>query len=102
MFINIGEEAKGQVVFRHHLMLKSVVKAQPTLLWCYKKDLGFSSHRKDRMESIQKKAKSVKLNFNEDDPFELLILLKFSTCSSCSTSKFGSSNPSPLTKLLKN
>ncbi|XP_001607707.1 RNA cytidine acetyltransferase [Nasonia vitripennis] len=74
MFVVIGEKAKDQVVLLHHILLKSAVKAQPTVLWCYKKDLGFSSHRKKRMKQITKKAKSGKLNFNEDDPFDLFIL----------------------------
>jgi N-acetyltransferase 10 len=74
MFIIIGEKAKDQIVLLHHILLKSTVKAQPTVLWCYKKDLGFSSHRKKRMKALQKKAKSGRLNFNEDDPFDLFVL----------------------------
>lgn len=74
MFVIIGDKAKDQVVLLHHILLKSAVKAQPSVLWCYKKELGFSSNRKKRMKSLQKKAKSGKLNFSEDDPFELFIL----------------------------
>ena len=74
MFIIIGEKARDQVVLLHHILLKSAVKAQPTVLWCYKKELGFSSHRKKKMKSLQKKAKSGKVAFNDDDPFELFIL----------------------------
>ena len=43
------------------------------VLWCYKKELGFSSHRKKKMKQLQKKIKSGKLDVNEDDPFELFI-----------------------------
>jgi len=56
------------------MLSKTVVKARPSVLWCYKKDLGFSSHRKKRMKSLQKKIKSGKLNVNEDDPFELFVI----------------------------
>ncbi|XP_011136777.1 RNA cytidine acetyltransferase [Harpegnathos saltator] len=74
MFIVIGEKARDQVVLLHHMLSKTVVKARPSVLWCYKKDLGFSSHRKKRMKSLQKKIKSGKLDVNEDDPFELFVV----------------------------
>jgi len=56
------------------MLSKTVVKARPSVLWCYKKELGFSSHRKKRMKSLQKKIKSGKLDVNEDDPFELFVI----------------------------
>ena len=31
-----------QVVILHHMLSKATVKARPTVLWCYKKELGFS------------------------------------------------------------
>ncbi|XP_012146702.1 RNA cytidine acetyltransferase l(1)G0020 [Megachile rotundata] len=74
MFIIIGEKARDQIVLLHHMLSKTVVKSRPSVLWCYKKDLGFSSHRKKRMKSIQKKVKSGKLDVNEDDPFELFVV----------------------------
>ncbi|KOC66166.1 N-acetyltransferase 10 [Habropoda laboriosa] len=74
MFIVIGEKARDQVVLLHHMLSKTVIKARPSVLWCYKKELGFSSHRKKRMKSIQKKVKSGKLDVNEDDPFELFVV----------------------------
>ncbi|GAB1865085.1 RNA cytidine acetyltransferase [Camponotus japonicus] len=74
MFIVVGEKAKDQVVLLHHMLSKTVVKARPSVLWCYKKELGFSSHRKKRMKSLQKKIKSGKLDVNEDDPFELFVI----------------------------
>ena len=42
MFVVVGERAKDQVVLLHHMLAKAVVKARPSVLWCYKKDLGFS------------------------------------------------------------
>ncbi|XP_015178037.1 PREDICTED: N-acetyltransferase 10 [Polistes dominula] len=74
MFIVVGKKARDQVVLLHHMLSKSVIKARPSVLWCYKKELGFSSHRKKRMKSIQKKVKSGKLDVKEDDPFELFIV----------------------------
>ena len=31
-----------QVVILHHMLSKAAVKARPSVLWCYKKELGFS------------------------------------------------------------
>ncbi|KYM92383.1 N-acetyltransferase 10 [Atta colombica] len=74
LFAIVGEKARDQVVLLHHMLSKTVVKARPSVLWCYKKDLGFSSHRKKRMKSLQKKIKSGKLDINEDNPFELFVI----------------------------
>ncbi|XP_046430108.1 RNA cytidine acetyltransferase [Neodiprion fabricii] len=74
MFVVVGDKARDQVVILHHMLSKSVIKARPSVLWCYKKELGFSSHRKKRMKSLQQKIKSGKLNVNEDDPFELFVV----------------------------
>lgn len=73
MFVIVGDRGKDQVVILHHMLSKAAVRARPSILWCYKKELGFSSHRKKRMRQIQKKIKSGKLDLNEDDPFELFV-----------------------------
>ncbi|XP_046583155.1 RNA cytidine acetyltransferase-like [Haliotis rubra] len=73
MFVIVGDHGRDQVVILHHMLSKAVVKARPSVLWCYKKELGFSSHRKKRMRQLQKKIKSGKLDVKEDDPFELFI-----------------------------
>ena len=52
----------------HHMVSKASVKARPSVLWCFKKDLGFSSHRKKKMKHLQKKIKSGKLDVDEEDP----------------------------------
>ena len=73
MFALVGDKANEQVVILHHMLSKAVVKARPSVLWCYKKELGFSSHRKKKMKSLQKKIKHGKLDISEDDPFELFV-----------------------------
>lgn len=55
------------------MLSKAEVKARPSVLWCYKKELGFSSHRKKRMKHLQHKLQAGKLSINEDDPFELFL-----------------------------
>ncbi|KAF6022495.1 NAT10 [Bugula neritina] len=42
MFVVVGDRAMDQVVVLHHMISKAAVKARPSVLWCYKKDLGFS------------------------------------------------------------
>ena len=43
------------------------------MLWCYKKELGFSSHRQKKMKKLQKKVSKGQLDVNQDDPFELFV-----------------------------
>ncbi|XP_011605868.2 RNA cytidine acetyltransferase [Takifugu rubripes] len=73
LFVVVGDRGRDQVVILHHMLSKATVKARPSVLWCYKKELGFSSNRKKRMRQLQKKIKTGTLNLNQDDPFELFI-----------------------------
>ncbi|XP_031340043.1 RNA cytidine acetyltransferase isoform X2 [Photinus pyralis] len=73
LFVVVGDKGRDQVVILHHMLSKAEVKARPTVLWCYKKELGFSSHRKKRMKHLQQKIQAGKLNVNEDDPFDLFV-----------------------------
>jgi N-acetyltransferase 10 len=41
-FIDVGLVAT-QVVNLHHMLSKASIKARPSVLWCYKKELGFST-----------------------------------------------------------
>lgn len=72
-FVIVGDKGRDQVVILHHMLAKAEVKARPSVLWCYKKELGFSSNRKKRMKHMQHKLQAGKLTVNEDDPFELFI-----------------------------
>ncbi|KAL1230488.1 RNA cytidine acetyltransferase [Trichinella pseudospiralis] len=73
LLIVIGEKAREQVAILHHLLSKATVRARPSVLWCYKKELGFSSHRKKRMKFIMKKLRAGKASINEENQFELFI-----------------------------
>ncbi|KAL6479139.1 hypothetical protein MHYP_G00125720 [Metynnis hypsauchen] len=73
MFVIVGDHGRDQVVILHHMLSKATVRARPSVLWCYKKELGFSSNRKKRMRQLQKKIKTGTLNLKKDDPFELFI-----------------------------
>lgn len=44
MFVIIGDKGRDQVVNLHYMLSKAVVKARPSVLWCYKKDLYLSRY----------------------------------------------------------
>ena len=73
LFIIVGDAGREQVVNLHYMLSKAVVKARPSVLWCYKKELGFTSHRKKRMRQIKKMIQRGLLDPEKDDPFELFI-----------------------------
>lgn len=39
----VGDKGKDQVVNLHYLLSQARVTARPNVLWCYKKDLGFTT-----------------------------------------------------------
>jgi len=73
MFLMVGDKGKEQIVNLHYILAKAQVKSRPSVLWCYKKDLGFSSNRKKRARQIKKEIRRGVRQVNEEDPFELFI-----------------------------
>ena len=74
MFIIVGDRGRDQVVNIHYMLSKcGGVKHLPTVLWCYKKELNFSSHKKKRIKQI--KAMKSKGTYDEkvDSPFEQFV-----------------------------
>ena len=49
MFILVGDRSRYQIVNFHYILTRNTMKAKPKVLWCYSKDLGFSSHQKKRI-----------------------------------------------------
>lgn len=43
LFVVLGKNGREQVVVLHQMLSKAQVKARPSVLWCYKKELGFST-----------------------------------------------------------
>ncbi|CAG8492780.1 10349_t:CDS:10 [Ambispora gerdemannii] len=72
-FVIIGDKGRDQVVNLHWLLSQTQVASRPSVLWCYKKELGFTSHRKKREAKIKKEIKKGIRDPNEEDPFELFI-----------------------------
>eukprot|EP00124_Ichthyophonus_hoferi_P000690 Ihof_evm19s27 gene=Ihof_evmTU19s27 len=72
-FVLVGDRGRDQVVNLHYMLSKAVVKARPSVLWCYKKELGFSSNRKKRMRQIKTKMARGLMDPDQEDPFELFV-----------------------------
>ena len=45
ILVLVGDHGKDQVPNIHQLLTKTSVRARPKVLCCYKKELGFSTHR---------------------------------------------------------
>jgi N-acetyltransferase 10 len=73
LIVLVGDKGRDQVVNIHYMLSKLIVAARPSVLWCYKKELGFSSNKKKRMKVIKKRAKQGLVDPARDDPFELFI-----------------------------
>jgi len=73
MFVLVGDRGRDQVVNLHYMLSKAVVKSRPNVLWCYKKDLYLSSHRKKRAKQVKKMQNSGLMDSENEDPFSLFV-----------------------------
>lgn len=53
----------------HHLLSKALVTKRPSVLWCYKRALSLSSHKKKRMKQLKKQRQRGVLDPDKEDPF---------------------------------
>lgn len=93
LVVLVGDGGKDQVVNLHYILSKTQVKARPTVLWCYKKELGFSTHKKKRMRQIKKMKQRGLYDPEKDDPFELFVAstnIRWAYYKVCSFSSFKS------------
>ncbi|CAI2319003.1 unnamed protein product [Caenorhabditis sp. 36 PRJEB53466] len=72
MFAVVGDKARDQVPILYHILSKSTVSARPSVLWCYKKELSFSTHRQKRMKKM-KKTTTISGSLPDADPFDVFI-----------------------------
>jgi N-acetyltransferase 10 len=76
-FVMIGDNAKNQLVNLNVMMSKinegNQLAQKAPILWCYKKELGFSSNNKVRQKEMKKKIAMGKYDPNVEDPFELFL-----------------------------
>ncbi|CAA0187436.1 putative tRNA(Met) cytidine acetyltransferase [Arabidopsis thaliana] len=73
MFVIIGDKARDQIVNLHHILSKSVVKSNPSVLWCYKNRLDISSHNKKRAKQLKKMKERGQLDPEKLDAFSLFL-----------------------------
>jgi N-acetyltransferase 10 len=64
------------VVNLHALLAKSRIKAQPSVLWCYKNELEVSSNKKKRLKQIRKLEQKGSLDKEEINQIELFMSSK--------------------------
>ena len=64
LFFIVGQQSTNQVIHLHNMLSKSRIRARPDILWCYKNNLGFSTHRKKLMKKLTKKHQQGTLNLN--------------------------------------
>ena len=57
MLAIVGDYGKDQIANLHQLLSRTTVRARPSVLWCYKKELGFSTHKMKRMKKINRDKK---------------------------------------------
>ncbi|KIJ60237.1 hypothetical protein HYDPIDRAFT_161291 [Hydnomerulius pinastri MD-312] len=69
----VGDKGRDQIVNLHFLLSQARVSARPSVLWCYKKDLGFTTHRKKREAKIKRDVKRGVREPNEQNPFEIFV-----------------------------
>lgn len=72
-FVLVGDRGKNQVVNLHFLLSQARHSARPNVLWCYKKELGFTSNRKKREAKIKRDVKRGAREVGDMDPFELFV-----------------------------
>ncbi len=77
ILVLVGDHGKDQVPNLHQILSKTSLQQRPNVLWCYKKELGFSTHRKKRIKKLKRdKARGLLSNGGNDgtaDNFELFI-----------------------------
>lgn len=73
MFAVVGDKARDQVPILYHILSKSTVSARPNVLWCYKKELSFSTHRAKKAKKMKKATTTISGSLPDADPFDVFI-----------------------------
>ena len=73
MLILVGDRARYQIVNFHYILTRNTFKNKPKVLWCYNKDLGFSTHQKKRITEIKNLQNKGLYDENVDNPFDLFV-----------------------------
>lgn len=73
MIVMIGDKFRDQIVNLHTILKNAAVKANPSVLWCYKEKLELSSHKKKRQKQVKKLTQRGLLDPEKVDPFTLFL-----------------------------
>ncbi|GFY57550.1 RNA cytidine acetyltransferase [Trichonephila inaurata madagascariensis] len=73
LFVIVGEKARNNIPILHEILSKAEVRARPSVLWCYKKDLGFSSNKRKQKKLKKALATANKHDLDEFDSIEYFI-----------------------------
>lgn len=72
VFVLMGDRAKDQVVNLVTLWrsIRDQSQVKPRLLWCFEKELGFSSHQEKRRKEVNKLVRQGLYEKETQNPFE--------------------------------
>lgn len=73
MFVIVGDRGRDQIANLNYLYSKINPGKKLNLLWCYKKELGFSAHAKKKINKIKHQKDKGLYEPNEENAFELFI-----------------------------
>ena len=73
MFIIVGDKGRDQISNLHNFYNKLNPGKKLNILWCYKKELGFSNHAKKKMKKIKKQMNKGVFELNDENAFDLFI-----------------------------
>jgi N-acetyltransferase 10 len=75
ILVLVGDHGKDQVPNLHHILSKCTFAKRPSVLWCYKKELGFSTHKQKRIKKLKRDKQRGLLDAEAGvaDSFELFI-----------------------------
>eukprot|EP00466_Bigelowiella_natans_P003509 jgi/Bigna1/57656/fgenesh1_pm.23_\ len=73
MFVIVGDRAKEQVANLHYILSKTTIDKRPSVLWCYNKELGFTTHRRKRAAKLKRDIARGIREVDEQNPFELFV-----------------------------
>ncbi|GKY97362.1 hypothetical protein MPSEU_000694600 [Mayamaea pseudoterrestris] len=72
LLLLVGDRGKDQVPHLCQILSKTTTK-RPSVLWCYKKELGFSTHRQKRIKKLKRDKQRGLLDAETGDQFELFV-----------------------------
>jgi N-acetyltransferase 10 len=72
LLLLVGDRGKDQIPHLCQVLARTTTK-RPSVLWCYKKELGFSTHRQKRIKKLKRDKQRGLLDADTGDQFELFV-----------------------------